>query len=151
VFGVLLSPLATSQVSLLCLFLSLRLCSVPLAGVFDHTPLIVKEPDGEFRSENEWSRGGPGSENPDDHTPVEGSVETDLPMNQLSELFNVNHFIVSQVSLSLSSLHLSLSLSLSDHPHIRSIPTSPSSLPWLLMDKVEPHPSSGQSLVCFAS
>ena len=27
------------------------------------------------------------------------SVESDLPMQQLSELFNVNHFIVSQVCL----------------------------------------------------
>lgn len=27
----------------------------------------------------------------------DGSVEADLPMAQLSELFNVNHFIVSQV------------------------------------------------------
>lgn len=27
----------------------------------------------------------------------DGSVENDLPMQQLSELFNVNHFIVSQV------------------------------------------------------
>ena len=30
----------------------------------------------------------------------DGSVENDLPMQQLSELFNVNHFIVSQVSAS---------------------------------------------------
>lgn len=40
----------------------------------------------------------------------DGSVESDLPMQQLSELFNVNHFIVSQVnphSFMLSSLSLS--------------------------------------------
>ena len=30
----------------------------------------------------------------------DGSVENDLPMQQLSELFNVNHFIVSQVRAS---------------------------------------------------
>ncbi|CEI85736.1 hypothetical protein RMCBS344292_00191 [Rhizopus microsporus] len=30
--------------------------------------------------------------------PSDGSVENDLPMNKLSELFNVNHFIVSQVN-----------------------------------------------------
>lgn len=39
----------------------------------------------------------------------DGSVENDLPMKQLSELFNVNHFIVSQVnphSAMLSSLTL---------------------------------------------
>ncbi|GAM18160.1 hypothetical protein SAMD00019534_013350, partial [Acytostelium subglobosum LB1] len=29
---------------------------------------------------------------------TDGSVEADLPMNRLSELFNVNHFIVSQVN-----------------------------------------------------
>ncbi|EFA81484.1 hypothetical protein PPL_05472 [Heterostelium album PN500] len=29
---------------------------------------------------------------------TDGSVESDLPMNRLSELFNVNHFIVSQVN-----------------------------------------------------
>ena len=28
---------------------------------------------------------------------TDGSIESDLPMQQLSELFNVNHFIVSQV------------------------------------------------------
>jgi len=28
----------------------------------------------------------------------DGSLEFDLPMNRLSELFNVNHFIVSQVN-----------------------------------------------------
>lgn len=65
--------------------------------MFDHTPLIVKEPTGEFRPENEWTRGGPGSESDDHHHPASGSVENDLPMEQLSELFNVNHFIVSQV------------------------------------------------------
>ncbi|CAJ0879523.1 7229_t:CDS:2, partial [Entrophospora sp. SA101] len=29
---------------------------------------------------------------------IDGSVENDLPMNKLSELFNVNHFIVCQVN-----------------------------------------------------
>lgn len=28
---------------------------------------------------------------------VDGSMEADLPMQQISELFNINHFIVSQV------------------------------------------------------
>lgn len=32
----------------------------------------------------------------------DGSVESDLPMNRLSELFNVNHFIVSQGEVLLS-------------------------------------------------
>lgn len=47
---------------------------------------------------------GPGSDIDDHnhnhhHTTTNGSVENELPMNQLSELFNVNHFIVSQVSI----------------------------------------------------
>jgi predicted acylesterase/phospholipase RssA len=29
---------------------------------------------------------------------IDGSVDNDLPMAKLSELFNVNHFIVSQVN-----------------------------------------------------
>ena len=29
-----------------------------LVGVFDAVPLMVKEPNGEFRPENEWTRGG---------------------------------------------------------------------------------------------
>ncbi len=43
----------------------------------------------------------------------DGSIESDLPMQQLSELFNVNHFIVSQVnphSFILSSLALKASV-----------------------------------------
>ena len=30
---------------------------------------------------------------------VDGSMEADLPMQQISELFNINHFIVSQVQV----------------------------------------------------
>jgi TAG lipase/steryl ester hydrolase/phospholipase A2/LPA acyltransferase len=43
----------------------------------------------------------------------DGSVESDLPMQQLSELFNVNHFIVSQVnphSAMLTSMSLQASI-----------------------------------------
>jgi hypothetical protein len=39
----------------------------------------------------------------------DGSIENDLPMQQLSELFNVNHFIVSQVNFH-SALFSSLSM-----------------------------------------
>lgn len=39
----------------------------------------------------------------------DGSIENDLPMQQLSELFNVNHFIVSQVNFH-SALLSSLSM-----------------------------------------
>lgn len=34
----------------------------------------------------------------------DGSVEADLPMDRLSELFNINHFIVSQVCFVVSEL-----------------------------------------------
>ncbi|CAG8459034.1 12984_t:CDS:10 [Ambispora leptoticha] len=36
--------------------------------------------------------------NPEGARWIDGSVENDLPMNKLSELFNVNHFIVCQVN-----------------------------------------------------
>ncbi|PVI06618.1 patatin-domain-containing protein [Periconia macrospinosa] len=43
-----------------------------------------------------------GKEVPWDPTPndgwIDGSVDNDLPMNRLAEMFNVNHFIVSQVN-----------------------------------------------------
>lgn len=74
-------------------------CAIP--GVFDAVSLIVKEPDGTMRPEYEWSRGGHLAEedmpnNVANYT--DGSIENDLPMQQLSELFNVNHFVVSQVN-----------------------------------------------------
>ena len=65
---------------------------------------MVKEPNGDFRPENEWTRQGPlsGTDQDSQHTPQhtysDGSIENDLPMQQLSELFNVNHFIVSQAN-----------------------------------------------------
>ena len=46
----------------------------------------MKDPDGAVRPEDGGTY----------HS--DGSVECDLPMAQLSELFNVNHFIVSQVN-----------------------------------------------------
>ncbi len=86
-------------------------CAIP--GIFDSTPLYVKEPNGDYRPEHEWSRQGTVhcyhlcTQCP--HTAVQaeevsakahaysdGSFENDLPMAQISELFNVNHFIVSQ-------------------------------------------------------
>jgi TAG lipase / steryl ester hydrolase / phospholipase A2 / LPA acyltransferase len=63
-------------------------CSVPL--VFSPASLLVKDPrTGEIRpwtgnlSQQKW---------------IDGSVDNDLPMQRLSEMFNVNHFIVSQVN-----------------------------------------------------
>jgi TAG lipase/steryl ester hydrolase/phospholipase A2/LPA acyltransferase len=61
-------------------------CSVPL--LFSAAHLLVKNPiTGEHVP---W--------NPTPQRWVDGSVENDLPMTRLAEMFNVNHFIVSQVN-----------------------------------------------------
>ncbi|KAI1331406.1 acyl transferase/acyl hydrolase/lysophospholipase [Xylariaceae sp. FL0255] len=61
-------------------------CSVPL--VFSAAALLVKNPlTGEH---SPW--------NPTPQMWIDGSVDNDLPMTRLSEMFNVNHFIVSQVN-----------------------------------------------------
>lgn len=61
-------------------------CSVPF--VFNAAPLLVKDPQtGEHMP---W--------NPTPQRWVDGSVDNDLPMTRLAEMFNVNHFIVSQVN-----------------------------------------------------
>lgn len=61
-------------------------CSVPL--VFHSSPLLVKDPlTGEHLP---W--------NPSPQHFIDGSVDNDLPMTRLAEMFNVNHFIVSQVN-----------------------------------------------------
>lgn len=61
-------------------------CSVPL--VFSAAPLLVKNPlTGE---QSTW--------NPNPQMWIDGSVDNDLPMTRLAEMFNVNHFIVSQVN-----------------------------------------------------
>ena len=60
-------------------------CSVPM--VFGPVQLYSKDLSGKLKQYTQqgmkWS---------------DGSVEYDLPMSRLSELFNVNHFIVSQVN-----------------------------------------------------
>lgn len=61
-------------------------CSVPL--VFNSSSLLVKDPVT-------------GEHHPWNLTPqhfIDGSVDNDLPMTRLAEMFNVNHFIVSQVN-----------------------------------------------------
>ncbi|KAE8352611.1 acyl transferase/acyl hydrolase/lysophospholipase [Aspergillus coremiiformis] len=61
-------------------------CSVPL--VFSPFVLMAKDPvTGEAVPWNDLHR-----------QYIDGSVDGDLPMNRLSEMFNVNHFIVSQVN-----------------------------------------------------
>ncbi|KAI5855110.1 patatin-domain-containing protein [Durotheca rogersii] len=61
-------------------------CSVPF--IFSAAPLLVKNPlSGEHST---W--------NPTPQMWIDGSVDNDLPMTRLAEMFNVNHFIVSQVN-----------------------------------------------------
>ncbi|KAF0501202.1 patatin-domain-containing protein [Gigaspora margarita] len=60
-------------------------CSVP--GIYNSVQLMAKDKTGKVVP---W--------NPSGHRWIDGSVENDLPMNRLSELFNVNHFIVCQVN-----------------------------------------------------
>jgi len=63
------------------------LASSSLPGVFEANKLLVKDPDGAIRYESAAGM-----------TFQDGSMEADLPMQQLSEMFNINHFIISQVN-----------------------------------------------------
>ena len=61
-------------------------CSVPM--IFQGHPLLMKHPaNGEHLP---WT--------PTPQQFIDGSVDNDLPMTRLAEMFNVNHFIVSQVN-----------------------------------------------------
>ncbi|KAI9317878.1 acyl transferase/acyl hydrolase/lysophospholipase [Dichotomocladium elegans] len=60
-------------------------CSVPV--FYGSSPLYAKDKNGNIVP---W--------NPNEQLYIDGSVDNDLPMNKLSELFNVNHFIVCQVN-----------------------------------------------------
>ncbi|KAF2741899.1 putative esterase of the alpha-beta hydrolase superfamily, partial [Sporormia fimetaria CBS 119925] len=62
-------------------------CSVPL--VFSAASLLAKDP--------RTGREVPWNQTPN-ATWIDGSVDNDLPMTRLAEMFNVNHFIVSQVN-----------------------------------------------------
>lgn len=66
---------------------SAAVASSSLPGVFEANRLVVKEADGHERYES-----GTGLVFSD------GSMEQDLPMQQLSEMFNINHFIISQAN-----------------------------------------------------
>ena len=77
---------------------SAAVASSSLPGVFEASKLMVKDSDGTERFE---STSGARFQ--------DGSMENDLPMQQLSEMFNVNHFVISQVNphaYMLSSLSL---------------------------------------------
>lgn len=61
-------------------------CSVPF--IFSPAQLLARDPrTGEVV---QW--------NPSPQKWIDGSVDNDLPMTRLAEMFNVNHFIVSQVN-----------------------------------------------------
>ncbi|KAL8714590.1 MAG: hypothetical protein Q9220_001538 [cf. Caloplaca sp. 1 TL-2023] len=61
-------------------------CSVPL--VFSAATILAKDP--KTGQAVPW--------NPSPQRWIDGSVDNDLPMTRLAEMFNVNHFIVSQVN-----------------------------------------------------
>jgi TAG lipase/steryl ester hydrolase/phospholipase A2/LPA acyltransferase len=61
-------------------------CSVPI--LFSAAQLLVKNPV--TGKNTPW--------NPTPQRWIDGSVDNDLPMTRLAEMFNVNHFIVSQVN-----------------------------------------------------
>jgi len=66
---------------------SATVASSSLPGVFESNRLLVKDADGTVRYEcSEGARFR------------DGSIEQDLPMQQLSEMFNVNHFVISQAN-----------------------------------------------------
>jgi TAG lipase/steryl ester hydrolase/phospholipase A2/LPA acyltransferase len=66
---------------------SAALASASLPGVFEANRLKVKDADG--REIYETTSG---------MAFQDGSMEADLPMQQLSEMFNINHFIISQAN-----------------------------------------------------
>jgi len=66
---------------------SAAVASASLPGVFEANSLLVKDADGTERSESATIASF-----------IDGSMEQDLPMQQLSEMFNINHFIVSQAN-----------------------------------------------------
>jgi TAG lipase / steryl ester hydrolase / phospholipase A2 / LPA acyltransferase len=66
---------------------SAAVASSSLPGVFEANRLVVKEADGWERYESGGSQAF-----------SDGSMEQDLPMQQLSEMFNINHFIISQAN-----------------------------------------------------
>ncbi|PYI22264.1 patatin-domain-containing protein [Aspergillus violaceofuscus CBS 115571] len=80
-------------------------CSVPF--VFSPSELMAKDP----------LTGEPAPWHDLHKQYIDGSVDGDLPMNRLSEMFNVNHFIVSQVNP-----HVVPFLPKDDGPHQRGNP-----------------------------
>eukprot|EP00529_Nitzschia_sp_RCC80_P000256 CAMPEP_0113446790 /NCGR_PEP_ID=MMETSP0014_2-20120614/3899_1 /TAXON_ID=2857 /ORGANISM="Nitzschia sp." /LENGTH=864 /DNA_ID=CAMNT_0000337915 /DNA_START=74 /DNA_END=2668 /DNA_ORIENTATION=+ /assembly_acc=CAM_ASM_000159 len=85
---------------------SAAVASSSLPGVFESNRLMVKDADGTVRYESAESARF-----------SDGSMEQDLPMQQLSEMFNINHFIISQ-----ANPH---AVMFASYNHFRSIWSSP--------------------------
>lgn len=66
---------------------SAAVASSSLPGIFEPNKLLVKNADGTERNESVSGASF-----------IDGSMEADLPMQQLSEMFNINHFIISQAN-----------------------------------------------------
>eukprot|EP00835_Amoeboradix_gromovi_P006119 NODE_665_length_5410_cov_0.165317.p2 type:complete len:524 gc:universal NODE_665_length_5410_cov_0.165317:155-1726(+) len=62
-------------------------CSCAVPGLFTSFSLMQKDTNGTVSL---WTAS--------DHTWIDGSVDNDLPMQRISEMFNVNQFIVCQVN-----------------------------------------------------
>eukprot|EP00038_Savillea_parva_P030498 m.78131 g.78131 ORF g.78131 m.78131 type:complete len:622 (+) comp9198_c0_seq1:346-2211(+) len=84
--------------------------SCALSGVFNEVEIMCKDTSGRLTP---WG-GPPGTKWSD------GSIESDLPIERLRELFNVNHFIVSQVNP-----HV-VPMLMSERPHVEP------RFPWLV-------------------
>ena len=95
ILNIIVSPTNRSDPPLLLNYLtsphvlvwSAAVASSSLPGVFEPNKLVVKDADGTERFES----AAPARF-------IDGSMEQDLPMTMLSELFNVNHFIISQAN-----------------------------------------------------
>ncbi|KAI4225834.1 MAG: hypothetical protein L6R36_003631 [Xanthoria steineri] len=93
-------------------------CSVPL--VFSAATILAKDPKtGEAVP---W--------NPSPQRWIDGSVDNDLPMTRLAEMFNVNHFIVSQVNPHVVPFLLKEEDSISEQAQ-KSAASTPSGPSWL--------------------
>mmetsp|Transcript_19132 Transcript_19132/g.29073 ORF Transcript_19132/g.29073 Transcript_19132/m.29073 type:complete len:842 (-) Transcript_19132:65-2590(-) len=66
---------------------SAAVASAALPGVFEPGKLLVRDADGTERCEGSTCARF-----------ADGSMENDLPMEQLSEMFNINHFVISQAN-----------------------------------------------------
>ncbi|KAL8702797.1 MAG: hypothetical protein Q9201_004037 [Fulgogasparrea decipioides] len=93
-------------------------CSVPL--VFSAATILAKDP----------KTGDAVPWNPSPQRWIDGSVDNDLPMTRLAEMFNVNHFIVSQVNPHVVPFLLKEEDSITQEAQ-RSTATAPSGPSWL--------------------